>query len=482
MTAALLYGVGVIPVPPPLLRLCHPITSRAAAARDPLQRLPELAAPPPPLPLQRLGDPTDSADGAAPLPARQTALHREAAVTPTARRAMSTQTPPLETEKDDHAEAAAAAATEEWRRVVLEREAATHRLLLDQADAQSRCWSAQQEELHRVVQLLDARVAQQQKREDEYRQPSLPIRLDSCTSPVETGLLFPLPSRFSAAQLAQLSVGTQHGSTLMDVDEALAQMEALRHSATTHLMQQEMMALFNAEESHRECIGEMEATARECCLTNGEGVARMQLVTYETRLLQLHQEQLTIQHHQFHRTAIADLLAMEAATRQAIDWSAAEAAEAIRDASRRAEILLLQRSKAEGVATLEAALSSANGAVASLQEELIGRVAEVARLRSELLRVLRLPTIQLASQPACGTSSCFAGGPLADADAIQPEQDYGVPLAVAPSQRWSCTTSSWINRGAGREGDADDDLPVHRRFARAHQEALRATRAQCRRV
>lgn len=268
-----------------------------------------------------------------------------------------------------------------------------------------------------------------------------------------------------AEAVTRYTAGTQHSD---GTQERLASVEAEAHAWLLH----QLCAL---EKDARARLAAEGQASRQLLVGVVEEASRRVLLRCQAEVLLWRQRALSERQAATHSADVRALQMQEVIARQELE---AAAADQLRDVQMS---FYTQRSSIEAAAAQSAAhvaqqaQEAAEEALATLQDEHKDTLEHVRHLRVQLLHALRMPTITLPSDS--GTAACRPAP--------------GAPLLSA-AYAYATATGDELAAEGGSSGDGAvsaaaelrpvEDLPVHRRFARAHQEALRVVRAQCRTV
>ncbi|KAK7201457.1 hypothetical protein NESM_000208700 [Novymonas esmeraldas] len=312
------------------------------------------------------------------------------------------------------------------------------------------------EEQHHQQQ--QQRLLEHRRREEEEAARQRPSRVDSATSPLRAAPLSTeaavcVPAVTLPPAPPRRSVAVQHA------DGSLELLAAVRQDAarwTTAL-------LCAAEVARRDALVQDEAELRLQLLCVLEEPCRRRTLHCEAQVLRGQAECLALQQR---TTAAFNRFALEQSERLARQHLTSEAAAAhsdIRTAHVTERLRASDAAARHSAETLAARLADTQAELAALQSTHADTLEHVRHLRVQLIEALRMPTVTLADRASAPVHAARSGG----------GRDGGVEFAAATS---ACATTAAVGCESG------EDMPVHRRFARAHQEALRVTRAQHRAV
>ena len=387
---------------------------------------------------------------------------------------------------EEHAKALAAAQCAEVALPMLQRELESYT---------TRVSTQQQQQLDRLVEYLRVcqvqiqsqqtdRVAElraQWEREQERAQELEQLkrrtsRREQSTSMEDSSVL--LSTAAAAAAVVRHAVGTQHS------DKALEQLAVVQSDAaawlTTHL--------FTFEGEARRALHEAEEEARHQLLHMLEEPARLLLMRCQGEALRWQQRCMHERDASSVKEELRVLQLQERIARQELEACWGTCANDLWGDWQ-------HRQHCAAVAAIQRDLSTAHGELTDTQQQLASltaahtdTLAHVRQLRLQLIHALRMPTVELAEATASPRMQP-PGAPLLDAafayatattgesgeEKVRAPADLSVS-AAAPRAGIDTASGSLLRTAV------EDDLPVHRRFARAHQEALRVVRAQCRTV
>jgi hypothetical protein len=260
------------------------------------------------------------------------------------------------------------------------------------------------------------------------------------------------------------AVGTQHS------DGALEQLATVQSNAAAWLTDK----LCLLEEDTRRAIGTAEEEARHNLLHVLEHPCRQVLLRCQNEVLQLRQRGFYDRQSAVINAEVQSLQLQEALARQELT---AHSADCLHDIGKTFQRQLRQID----AAVAQAQLSQMRSELAEKQQQLSTLEAahkdsleHTRQLRLQLLHALRMPTVTFAD-PVAPSRVLPPGAALMDA-----AYAYATATADGGQEGLRADGSGAATARDGALLREVDDLPVHRRFARAHQEALRVVRAQCR--
>ncbi|CAJ1005754.1 hypothetical protein Q4I28_001072 [Leishmania naiffi] len=342
-------------------------------------------------------------------------------------------------------------------------------------------------------QLEQQHVTQQGEAEAAGRTAA---RVDCATSPMETSCAAaagePTPKAAPPSVPLQRDVGTQHS------DGALELLEAARTEAASWVAQQ----LLFMEAERRDTVAQDEAESRDRLLNVVEGPCRSQLLLCQAQLLHWQQECAAVRQRTFLAADLHALELRERLARQELTGESSVAQHELFESFEKQRCQAAEEAMHSQVKLLKDELTSVQSKLEMVEAEHADTLEHARQLRLQLVHALRMPTVTLVDRSAVSTATCGASDAAIAAAAYAyacatagPEHSGTVGILRDTSQGGTDITSnahaaSSTGLGTGVVGwhtllsgsDGGLDLPVHRRFAHAHQEALRVTRAQSRTV
>ncbi|KAG5486728.1 hypothetical protein LSCM1_07982 [Leishmania martiniquensis] len=316
-------------------------------------------------------------------------------------------------------------------------------------------------------QLLEQQRAARQEGAEAARRAA--ARVDRATSPVQNALVVQAadsaPQAALPALLPQRAVGTQHS------DGTLELLTTVRTAAASWMAQ----LLLSLEAERRNAVAQDEAECRSQLL-HVEVTCQNQLLRGQAQLLYWQKKCAAVRHE---TSFVSDVHALDLRERLARQQLCEEAALAQRDligAFERQRCQAAEAAARSRVKLLETEVVNVESKLAHAEAEHAEALEHVKQLRLQLIYALRMPTVTLVdhSSMSAAARGTGAGAAYGDMVGVQGGAHQGSADAL-PSAHAASSTGAGIDEGPF-------DLPVHRRFARAHQEALRVTRAQCRTV
>ncbi|AYU76107.1 hypothetical protein LdCL_060012800 [Leishmania donovani] len=348
----------------------------------------------------------------------------------------------------------------------------------------------------RMQELSDLQMQQHATRQEEAEAVRrAAARVDRATSPMDSALI--AEAAASTPQAApspvppQRTVGTQHS------DGTLELLTIVRTEAASWMAQ----LLFSIEAERRDAVMQDEAESRDRLLHVMEEPRRRQLLRYQAELLHWQQECAAVRHR---ASFASDLLALELRerlVRQELNEEASVARRELGEAFERQRCQAAEAAAHSQVKALEDELVKVRSKLSIVEAEHADTLEHAKQLRLQLIHALRMPTVTLvdrsgvpAAARGAGDAAASAAYAYANATAetgpgdtlgmrgdTQGCADRALKAHAASSTGSGTGVAAWHTVPSGIH-EGLEDLPVHRRFARAHQEALRVTRAQCRTV
>ncbi|CAM37031.2 conserved hypothetical protein [Leishmania braziliensis MHOM/BR/75/M2904] len=342
-------------------------------------------------------------------------------------------------------------------------------------------------------QLEQQHVTQQGEAEAAGRTAA---RVDCATSPMETSRAAaagePTPKAAPPSVPLQRDVGTQHS------DGTLELLAAVRTEAASWVAQQ----LLFMEAERRDTVAQDEAESRDRLLNVVEGPCRSQLLLCQAQLLHWQQECAAVRQRTFLAADLHALELRERLARQELTGESSLAQHELFESFEKQRCQAAEEAVHSQVKLLKDELTSVQSKLEMVEAEHADTLEHARQLRLQLVHALRMPTVTLVDRSAVSTATCVAGDAAIAAAAYAyatatagTEHGGAVGILGETSQGGTDITSnahaaSSTGLGTGAVGwhtllsgiDGGLDLPVHRRFAHAHQEALRVTRAQSRTV
>lgn len=314
-------------------------------------------------------------------------------------------------------------------------------------------------------------------------------RVDRATSPTDSALV---AEAASSPASSQRTVGTQHS------DGTLELLTVVRTEAASWMAQ----LLLSIEAERRDAVTQDEIESRDRLLQVVEEPCRRQLLRCQAELLHWQQECAAVRHQ---ASFASDLRALELHERLARQELSDEASMGRRELGEAFERQLGRAAEAAAhsqVKALEDELAKVRSKLSIVEAEHADTLEHAKQLRLQLIHALRMPTVTLVDRSGVSAAPRSAGDAAAAAAYgyanVTAEMERGDTLGVRRDTHQGCAdsapqahTASLTGSGTGVAAwhtapsgthDGLEDFPVHVRFARAHQEALRATRAQCRTV
>ncbi|GET85936.1 hypothetical protein, conserved [Leishmania tarentolae] len=338
---------------------------------------------------------------------------------------------------------------------------------------------------------MQQRAVQQEVAEAAQRAAA---HVDRATSPIDTTCTSEAVD--SAMQAApspvppQRTVGTQYS------DGTLERLTVVQAEAESWMVQ----LLFSIEAERRDALTQDEAECRDWLLHAVEEPCRRRLLRCRAELLHWQHECATVRHRASFAFDLRELALHERLARQELTEEVSVAQhEIIEDFERQLRQTAAAAAHAQ-MKALENELAKVQSKLSVVEAEHADTLEHAKQLRLQLIYALRMPTVTLVdrstiSAEARGDAAAAATYPYANMTTetwrshtlgMRGDTHNGcadsapsVPVASATGSGTGVAARPTISSGV-HEGL--EDLPVHRRFARAHQEALRVTRAQCRTV
>ncbi|CAG9568870.1 hypothetical_protein_-_conserved [Leishmania major strain Friedlin] len=348
----------------------------------------------------------------------------------------------------------------------------------------------------RVQELSDLQMQQHADRQAEAEVARrAAARVDRATSPMDSALIADAadstPQAAPSPVPPQRTVGTQHS------DGTLELLTVVRTEAASWMAQ----LLLSIEAERRDAVTQDETESRDRLLHVVEEPRRRQLLRYQAELLHWQQECAAVRHR---ASFVSDLRALELRERLARQELNEEASAVRRELG---EVFERQRCQAAEAAAhsqmkaLEDELAKVRSKLSIVEAEHADTLEHAKQLRLQLIHALRMPTVTLVDCSGVSAAARGAGDAAAAAYACpnaKTEMGRGDTLDMRGNTHQGCEDRAPKAHAASSTGSATgvapwhtvpngihggwEDLPVHQRFARAHQEALRVTRAQCRTV
>ncbi|KAG5511202.1 hypothetical protein JKF63_07144 [Porcisia hertigi] len=373
-------------------------------------------------------------------------------------------------------------------------DAVTQQMRMYHEEAQQRTQELIDLQMQHRQQLEQQHLAQ---REEANAARHAGARVDCGTSPMETAFATEAVDSTQQGALSRVSprhaVGTQHS------DNTLELLTATRTEAASWMAR----LLLSMEAERRNAVLQDEAESREQLLHVIEESSRCQLLRCQAEVLYWRQECAAVAHRASFTLDVRELALRERLSRQEL---AEEAAATRRDIIGNLERQRFQAAEAavhSQMNVLKAELDETRSKLVVVDAEHADTLEHARQLRLQLIHALRMPTVTLldrsmaSSEARGGDSSGGVASAYAYATATTEtedthtlgargyagECDHGSsPNVLASSPTKPGTGLLARNTVWSGIHDGPNDLPVHRRFARAHQEALRVTRAQSRTV
>lgn len=279
-----------------------------------------------------------------------------------------------------------------------------------------------------------------------------------------------------AAVLASRSaVGTQHS------DGTLERLASARGDAT-HWMTSQLLTL---ETERREDVVAWESEARHQLLHCVEEPTRRVLLKCQAGVLHAQQRWCGERDGAALKAELRVLQLQETIARQELTERGLTCLRETSEHFRKQRDDVVAAEMRRDLREAQQACKDTQQQLTALQAEHQDTLAHVRQLRLQLIHALRMPTITFNEASSTATSQLPAPGEAllnaayAYATATVGGGDSGSSSGAAEQSRSVSGNNGATVRSALREVE---DMPVHRRFARAHQEALRVVRAQCRTV
>ncbi|KAG5507475.1 hypothetical protein JIQ42_07773 [Leishmania sp. Namibia] len=347
-----------------------------------------------------------------------------------------------------------------------------------------------QEMLDRQAQhqrrLEEQQVAQQAEAEAARRAAA---RVDRATSPMEIALAAQAaeatPQAASSPLPPQRAVGTQH------TDGTLELLTAVRTEAASWMVQ----LFLSIEAERRDAVAQDEAECRDRLLHVVEGTCRCQLLRCQALVLYWQKECSAVRHQASFAPDLRALDLRERLARQQLFEEAALAQCELMGAFERQQCQAAEAAAHSQVKLLESEVADVKSKLAIVEAEHADNLEHMKQLRLQLIHALRMPTVTLVDRSSVsaaargaseGAAAATAGAEYGDTACVRGDAHQGgadgLPSAWAASSTESGTGVFARHTVPSGIGEGLEGLPVHRRFARAHQEALRVTRAQRRTV